>query len=31
MAQGENPVLETLADMIAVSLSRSELDARSCS
>lgn len=29
MAQGENPVLETMTDMVAASLSRSELDARS--
>lgn len=29
MAQGENPVLETLTDINAVSLARTELDARS--
>lgn len=29
MAQGENPVMETLADINAVSLSRTELDSRS--
>src|SRR5512141_1544396 len=29
MAQGENPVLETMTDMIAASLARTELDARS--
>lgn len=29
MAQGEDPVMETLADINAVSLSRTELDSRS--